>query len=165
MEKRKFQLIRLQRCLSIMCPIATLDMLRLILHIHVFVWSPKILRLKGHKSLTAMPCRTTTGTTASLSMEMRKSSCALWIMTLRMANSHMQLAEPQVRIDIIVIIHIRSYLSTAMDRTWQSAEYDKWFVPYHQELEVLRILPTGFDPAMSRTISGIETGRSCAMAR
>ena len=21
-----------------------------------------------------------------------------------------------------------------MDRTWQSAEYDKWFVPYHQEV-------------------------------
>jgi hypothetical protein len=31
----------------------------------------------------------------SLSMEMRKSSCALWIMTLRMANSHMRLVEPQ----------------------------------------------------------------------
>ncbi len=27
--------------------------------------------------------------TTRLSMEMRKSSCALWIMTLRMANSHM----------------------------------------------------------------------------
>ncbi len=36
-------------------------------------------------------------------------------------------------IDIIVIIHIRSYLSTAMDRTWQSAEYDSWFVPYHHD--------------------------------
>ena len=34
----------------------------------------------------------------------------------------------------VVIIHIRSYLSTAMDRTWQSAEYDQWFVPYHQEV-------------------------------
>ncbi len=65
--------------------------------------------------------------------------------------------------DIIVIIHTRSYLSTGMVRTGQSAVYYCWFVPYHQE--VLRILPTGFDPAMSRTISGIETGRSCAMAR
>ena len=37
-------------------------------------------------------------------------------------------------IDIIVIIHIRSYFSTAMDRTWQSSEYDSWFVPYHQEV-------------------------------
>jgi hypothetical protein len=36
-------------------------------------------------------------------------------------------------IDIIVIIHIRSYLSTAMDRTWQSAEYDSWFVAYHHD--------------------------------
>ncbi len=38
-------------------------------------------------------------------------------------------------IDIIVIIHIRSYLSTAMDRSWQSAEYDSWFVPssYHHD--------------------------------
>ncbi len=36
--------------------------------------------------------------------------------------------------DIIVIIHIRSYLSTAMDRTGQSAEYYSWFVPYHQEV-------------------------------
>ncbi len=35
---------------------------------------------------------------------------------------------------IIVIIHIRSYSSTAMDRTWQSAEYDICFVPYHQEV-------------------------------
>jgi hypothetical protein len=39
----------------------------------------------------AMQDRTATpGTTTSLSMEMRKSSCALWIMTLRMANSHMR---------------------------------------------------------------------------
>ena len=63
----------------------------------------------------------------------------------------------------MVIIQTRSYLSTDMVRTGQSAEYYSWFVPYHQE--VLRILPTGFDPAMSRTISGIETRRSCAMAR
>ncbi len=34
--------------------------------------------------------------TTSLSMEMRKSSCTLRIMTLRMANSHMRLVEPQV---------------------------------------------------------------------
>jgi hypothetical protein len=35
--------------------------------------------------------------TTNLSMEMRKSSCDLWIiMTLRMANSHMRLTEPQV---------------------------------------------------------------------
>ncbi len=33
-----------------------------------------------------------------------------------------------------VIIHIRGYSSTAMDRTWQSAEYDICFVPYHQEV-------------------------------
>ncbi len=65
--------------------------------------------------------------------------------------------------NISVIIHTRSYLSTGMVRTGQSAEHYCWFVPYHQE--VLRILPTGFDPAMSRTISGIETGRTCAMAR
>jgi hypothetical protein len=65
--------------------------------------------------------------------------------------------------DIIVIIHTRSYLSTGMVRTGQSAEYYSWFVPYHQE--VLRILPTGSDPAMSRTMSEIETGRSCAIAR
>ena len=58
---------------------------------------------------------------------------------------------------------MRSYLSTGMFRTGQSAEYYSWIVPYHQE--VLRILPTGSDPVMSRTISGIETGRSCAMAR
>ena len=59
---------------------------------------PEISRLKGHKSLTAMQpeCRTTTGTTTSLSMEMRKSSCALWIMTLQMATLHMLLVEPQV---------------------------------------------------------------------
>ncbi len=37
-------------------------------------------------------------------------------------------------IDIIDKIHIRRYLSTAMDWTWQSAEYDSWFVPYHQEV-------------------------------
>jgi hypothetical protein len=37
-------------------------------------------------------------------------------------------------IDIIVIIHIRNYLSTAMDRTWQSTEFESWYVPYHQEV-------------------------------
>ncbi len=36
--------------------------------------------------------------------------------------------------DIRVIIHTRSYLSTAMDRTGQSAEYNSWFVPHYQEL-------------------------------
>jgi hypothetical protein len=44
--------------------------------------------------MDTMPCRTMTGTTTSLLMEMRKSSCALWIMTLPMANSHMRLVEP-----------------------------------------------------------------------
>jgi hypothetical protein len=69
-----------------MCPIATMDMLRLTL---IYSWirlEPEISRIKRHKS--------NDWNYNSLSMEMRKSSCALWIMTLRMANSHMRLAEP-----------------------------------------------------------------------
>jgi len=42
--------------------------------------------------------------------------------------------EDNAKNDIIVIIHIISYLSTAMDRTWQSTEYYSWFVPHYQEL-------------------------------
>ncbi len=42
--------------------------------------------------------------------------------------------EENAIIDIIVIIHIRSYFSTAMDSTGQSAEYYSWFVAYHQEV-------------------------------
>ena len=37
-------------------------------------------------------------------------------------------------IDIIVIMHIRGYSSTAMDSTWQCTENDICFVPYHQEV-------------------------------
>ena len=65
-------------------------------------------------------------------------------------------------IDIIVMIHIRSYLSTAVDRTWQSAEYDKWFVPYHQE--VLRAHQSHFclraiaeDRGFQSDVSDIQT--------
>ena len=36
--------------------------------------------------------------------------------------------------DIIVIIHTRSYFSSGMVRTGQSAEYYSWFVPHYQEL-------------------------------
>jgi hypothetical protein len=46
--------------------------------------APKGTRIE---SLTAMPCRTTTATTTSLLMEMRKSSCALWIMMHAQSDS------------------------------------------------------------------------------
>ena len=71
--EKKFPLIQLQRCLNIMCPITTMDMLRLIASYSWICLEPKISRLTGHKSLTAMPCRTTTGPATSLLMEMRKS--------------------------------------------------------------------------------------------
>ncbi len=96
MAKTKFPLIRLQRYLKIICLITIMDMLCLTASYSWFCLEPEISRLKGHKSLTSMPCRMATGTTTSLSMEMRESSCALWIMTLQMANSHMWLVESQV---------------------------------------------------------------------
>ncbi len=71
-------------------------------------------------------------------------------------------------IDIIVIIHTRSYLSTALDRTWQSAEYDSCFVPDLQE--VLRAHQSHFclrviaeDRGFQSDVSDIqtETDRIC----
>ena len=49
-----------------------------------------------------------------------------------------------------------------MDRTWQSAEYDSWFVPYHQE--VLRAHQSHFclrviaeDGGFQSDVSDIQT--------
>ncbi len=42
------------------------------------------------------------------------------------------------------MMHIRGYSITAMDSTWQSAEIDICFVPYHQE--VLRAHQSHFCP-------------------
>ncbi len=63
---------------------------------------------------------------------------------------------------MIVIIQKRGYLSTAMDRTWQSAEYDSWFVPYLQE--VLRAHQSHFclqviaeDGGFQSDVSDIQT--------
>jgi hypothetical protein len=57
---------------------------------------------------------------------------------------------------------MRSYFSTATDRTWQSSEYDSWFVPYHQE--VLRAHQSHFclrviaeDGGFQSDVSDIQT--------
>jgi hypothetical protein len=96
----KFPWIQLQRCLNIMCPITTMDIHHMLRLTASYSWIRLKPEISQHNSLPTTQCRTTTGTTTNLSMEMKKSSCELWIkMTsgLRMANSHMRLAEPQVR--------------------------------------------------------------------
>ena len=67
---KKFSLIRLQRFLNIMCPITTKDMLRLIASYSWIRLEPKISRLTGHKSLSAMSRSTATGAQTSQLMEM-----------------------------------------------------------------------------------------------
>jgi hypothetical protein len=52
-------------------------------------------------------------------------------------------------------MHIRGYSSTAMDRTWQSAEYDICFVPYHQE--VLRAHESHFCPRVIAEDRGFQS--------